>query len=275
MTYEYANFISCGLTQGYLDYYAYFYTTHIESSLPQTSSGEEDISAPNAPVVQPHEQDGSCPAQGDVSPIRSLQPPVTAHQSPSVGRGDVNGDVGLDKERLPSSVSESEGSAMDESSASDSSEGASIDQEMSDAPGAAGPAPSNLEDSEELKATDQEDTSYPSSDHHSHSLAHEQPHDEGIESDVEGPDKLVNQESLEDQTSRGSSVASEAYEPPEPENHAPVHPAHSFPSKSPLPGDALDEAHSNKALTETVQDSQPREPLQIGLLDVGLITREL
>ncbi|RJE18515.1 hypothetical protein PHISCL_09147 [Aspergillus sclerotialis] len=238
-------------------------------------NGEEDISASNAPVLQPQEQHAPCPAQDDVSPVQSLQPPIASHQSPPRRPEDVDGDVELGKEHSPSSVSESEGSAMDESSDSDSAEPASVDQEMSDVPGApAAPAPSNLEDSEKLKAADQEDTSYMSSDH-SHSLEHEHPHDAGIESDGGGPDKLVNQESLEEQTSRGSSVASEAYEPPEPENHVPAHPAHSFPSKSPGPvysgdsGDPLDQAHSDKALTENVQDvdSHPREPLQIGLLD--------
>lgn len=240
------------------------------------SSGEADIVVSDASAARSPGRDEPYPVQENIPPVQSPQLPVITQPGLSGRPEDTDAVAEGGKEASSSSMSESEGSTMDESSDSDSSESASIDQEISERSSAPGPA--SAEDSENLKVTDQEDTSYVSSDYHSQSLA-ERPRHARIESHVGEPNDPVNQEpELEDKATRESSVASEGYEPPEPKQDTAAYSAHSSPfSPSPTGPVGLDESrrpsdqvHADKTLTGNAQglDSHSIEFPKVGPLDV-------
>lgn len=198
-----------------------------------------------------------------------------AQPSQSGRPDDTDGVAESGKEPSPSSISESEGSAMDESTDSDASESASIEKELSERSPASGAA--IVEDSENAKESDQQDISCMSSDHHAQSLPEHQRHTI-TESQVGEPSAFGHQEHKhEDQESPESSIASEGYEPPEPEEQNTAVSAHS-PPFSPPPGPVdsdssrypLDQAHADTTLTGNIQgpDSYSREFPKVGLLDV-------
>ena len=178
----------------------------------------------------------------------------------------------------PSSEYESEGSAMDESSDSSSAGSSSADQEMLGEEST--PEPTNIEESEMNKPTDQEGTVCLSSESASHPLP-ERPRFAGTEShaDLLGDPTSQEQEESEVQDLPESSDASEAYEPPEPEPNPSAHysPFSPAPSQANL-GDTgrqarPDESQTGRPLTESRQglDSESRAFLQLGPLDVRRI----
>lgn len=258
----------------YLVRYAYCHCL-IESGLPLISSGEEDISVPDAPAPKLPNRVGSYPLQENIPSLRSTPSPVAAQPSRSGGPDDRDGVTESGKQPSPSSISDSEGSAMDESTDSDSSESVSVEKELPGRSPASGAA--TVEDSENPQESNQQDTSCMGSDHHAQSLP-ERPRHTIAGSQVGEPGDLGHQEHKHgDEESHESSVSSEGYEPPEPEEQIIAASAHSPPfSPPPGPMDSddsrrpLDQAHADKTLTGNTQgpDSYSREFPKVDLLDV-------
>lgn len=239
--------------------------SNLHQSPPGTGASVLDIPPPKSPnhkEIHPERQNAPRvqSQQAPVEPRRLAEAEETGHVTES----------GL--AASSTSLSESEGSAMDESSDSAIADSASM-EETSDEPPTQGVA--DTEDLEKGRATGQDDTSYDISDKLPHPLP-ERPRFAGVESHADGRVDVTNQEQEpESQASPESSDGSEAYEPPEPDPDTAAHSPHFSPAP-PGPEDTvnsgrqLEQPHADRPLTGNAQDldSDSRAFLQVGPLDV-------
>lgn len=225
----------------------------------------------------------------DAEPPRSASPGLTSEARPLPESGSAleataatadiqsslpaheTGDSG--KEPPPPSLSESGGSAMDESI--DSALPDSVEQ-----PALEESAATNTNTPDEYEATklaDLRETISITSDNHHDSLP-ERPRFI-IPMDAH-PDSDISVGKVDNRASREPSVASEAYEPPEPETSAdsgdeaytpPFSPASGPAEPSDVSAPSIDQPQTDKPLTGKVQpfDSDAQHVREVGHLDVG------
>ena len=213
----------------------------------------------------------------------TLQPKKAPKSLQSLsGITDADG-VHPEEELSPTSLSESEGSAMDESEDSFSADPAFMSKEMSREPSELTPEPTLPQFSENPGEAGQEEPSNVEKADRYHPLP-ERPRFVDAHGSVEEPiDMDHHVEATQDQHSRDSSPDSEAYEPPEPEQNpgspespgsiytppmSLASPGHVEPTDAPRPPSY--QSQSDAPLTGMTQDleADSRNYFQAPLLDV-------